>query len=72
MANRSDFNSVFPRRYKRMLALQQIKEPFKNADEYGATKRLWIEAHKHAKWARNQRLVSRSNVDRSTEPDESN
>lgn len=46
MANRSDFmRATLPRRIKKLLALQ----PFNDAHEYGAVKRLWVDAHAHAK-----------------------
>ena len=55
MANRSDFISVLPRKFKRMLALQT------SLDEHqrGVQKRLWIEAHAHHKAMRNRALSNR-------------
>jgi hypothetical protein len=61
MANRSDWNSTLPRHIKRMLALQ----PFKDAHERGEAVRAWIDAHAHAKRARNKMLSARTNVSRS-------
>ena len=65
MANRSDWSSTLPRQIKRMLALQ----PFKDAHERGEVIRAWIDAHAHAKRARNKMLSARTNIERSTEAD---
>jgi hypothetical protein len=61
MANRSDWNSVLPRQIKKLLALQ----PFENAHERGEAVRAWIDAHAHAKRARNKMLAARTNVSKS-------
>lgn len=45
MANRSDFQSDFPRQLKRMIALQEIAGTIKDSHERGALKRIWREAH---------------------------
>jgi hypothetical protein len=45
MANRSDFNSVFPRQMKRVWTLSKHKD----AHEAGEMKRLMIDAHKYYK-----------------------
>jgi hypothetical protein len=55
MANRSDFGSVLPRKYKRMLALQTELD----AHQRGVQRRLWIEAHAHHKAVRGRALANR-------------
>ena len=47
MANRSDFQSDFPRQLKRRLALQETAGLIKDEHERGALKRIWSSAHKH-------------------------
>lgn len=55
MANRSDFNAVLPRKYKRMLALQTDLTDHQRGEQ----KRLWIAAHAHAKSVRGRALANR-------------
>lgn len=43
MANRSDFNSNFPRKYKRMLALRSSGDAHRD----GELRRIFIAMHKH-------------------------
>lgn len=47
MANRSDFQSDFPRQLKRMLALEEANGWIKDSHERGSLKRQWLQAHKH-------------------------
>ena len=47
MANRSDFQSNFPRQYKRQLAMQEAYGYIKDSHERGEMKRAMISAHKH-------------------------
>ena len=47
MANRSDFQSSFPRQYKRMLAMEQAMGFIQDSHERGEIKRLWLKAHTH-------------------------
>jgi len=47
MANRSDFQSNFPRQLKRMLAMEQAMGFIQDNHERGALKRLWLKAHTH-------------------------
>lgn len=52
MANRSDFNSAFPRALKRMWMLGK----FNDAQHAADVKRLFIEAHKVHKAAKNKKV----------------
>ena len=47
MANRSDFQSDFPRQFKRMLAMEQAMGFIQDNHERGEIKRLWLKAHTH-------------------------
>ena len=47
MANRSDFQSNFPRQFKRMLAMEQAMGFIQDSHERGEIKRLWLKAHAH-------------------------
>ncbi len=47
MANRSDFQSNFPRQLKRMLAMEGANGMIKDNQERGELKRLWRAAHAH-------------------------
>jgi len=47
MANRSDFQSNFPRQLKRMLAMEGAYGWIKDSHERGSLKQLWLDAHKH-------------------------
>lgn len=61
MANRSDFNSAFPRAMKRMWMLGK----YQNAEHAADVKKLMISAHAVAKAARNK--VGRRDLDTSTD-----
>jgi hypothetical protein len=58
MANRSDYNSSFPRQFKRMLALQSSGDPHQD----GIVRRAFIEAHETARKVRSKRLSAKTNV----------
>lgn len=46
MANRSDFfNAKLPRRFKRMLAMEEANGWIKNSQERNTVKKLFIQAH---------------------------
>lgn len=47
MANRSDFQSNFPRQLKRMLAMEGAYGWIRDNQERGELKRLWRAAHTH-------------------------
>jgi len=47
MANRSDFQSDFPRQLKRMLAMEEALGWVKDKNERGELKRIWLKAHAH-------------------------
>jgi hypothetical protein len=47
MANRSDFQSDFPRQLKRMIALEEANGWVENNHQRGELKRLWLKAHTH-------------------------
>lgn len=47
MANRSDFQSDFPRQLKRMLAMEGALGWIKDNQERGEIKRAWLAAHKN-------------------------
>lgn len=56
MANRSDFSSVLPRQIKRMLAMG-VARGYTPANNAGVVRRLFAEAHKDHKRARNKSLA---------------
>lgn len=47
MANRSDFQSNFPRQFKRLLAMEGANGWIKDNHERGNLKRIWLKAHTH-------------------------
>jgi hypothetical protein len=47
MANRSDFQSNFPRQLKRMLAMEGAYGWIENNNQRGELKRIWLKAHMH-------------------------
>jgi hypothetical protein len=47
MANRSDFQSNFPRQFKRMLAMEQAMGFIQDNHQRGELKRIWLKAHTH-------------------------
>ena len=47
MANRSDFQSNFPRQFKRMLAMEQAMGFIQDSHQRGDLKRIWLKAHTH-------------------------
>lgn len=47
MANRSDFQSNFPRQFKRLLAMEEVNGLVNNNHERGELKRIWLKAHSH-------------------------
>ena len=51
MANRSDFNSVFPRHMKRIWTMTS----FADAHEAGNVKRIMIDAHKYYQKYKNKK-----------------
>lgn len=55
MANRSDFQSNFPRQLKRMLAMEQAYGWIRDNHERGQLKRQWLEAHTHQRDYYNKR-----------------
>lgn len=55
MANRSDYNSILPRQYKKLISLQYFSDPHQR----GEVRRLWIAAHAADKKARQKRLTAR-------------
>ena len=67
MANRSDYNTKFPRQIKRMLALQSTGD----AHQDGVVRRAFIEAHSTALKVRSKRLSAKTNVDSTEETTES-
>lgn len=69
MANRSDFQSNFPRQLKRMLAMEGAYGWIKDNNERGALKRLWLNAHTHHRDYVNKRgtMAVGQNVDESGE-----
>lgn len=64
MANRSDYQrAVLPRQIKKFL----LGGKFKDVHEYGAMKRLFIEAHAINRTARNRRSALQMESDSSTD-----
>lgn len=55
MANRSDFQSDFPRQFKRMLALEEAAGIIRDNHQRGEIKRIWLSAHKHHRDYANKR-----------------
>ena len=47
MANRSDFQSSFPRQFKRLLAMEEANGWIRDNHERGDIKRIWLKAHMH-------------------------
>lgn len=59
MANRSDYSSILPRRFKRLISLMNdIDENQKRV-----VRKLFISAHAHAQAQRKIMLTQKSNVD---------
>jgi len=56
MANRSDFSSALPRQIKRMLAMG-VAHGFTPPDNAGLVRRLFAEAHRNHKLAKNKSLA---------------
>lgn len=69
MANRSDFQSNFPRHLKRMLAMEQAYGWVKDNNERSELKRIWLKAHTHHRDYVNKRgtMAVGQNVDESSE-----
>jgi hypothetical protein len=69
MANRSDDNSVLPRRYKRMIALGVANGTIGAGQHEREVRKIFINAHAHARKVRNSRntLVIGKDVDLSEE-----
>jgi muconolactone delta-isomerase len=69
MANRSDFQSDFPRSLKRMLAMEQAYGWVRDNQERGELKRLWRAAHTRHRDYVNKRgtMAVGQNVDESSE-----
>lgn len=55
MANRSDFQSDFPRQFKRMLAMEQAMGFIQDNHQRGDLKRIWLKAHTHHRAYYNKR-----------------
>jgi len=69
MANRSDFQSDFPRQLKRLLAMEQANGWIKDNQERGSLKRIWRAAHMHHRDYYNKRgaMAVGQNIDESSE-----
>jgi hypothetical protein len=55
MANRSDFQSSFPRQFKRLVAMGQARGWIADAHERGQIKNILMSAHKHHRDISNKR-----------------
>ncbi|NBX50339.1 hypothetical protein EBT25_10435 [bacterium] len=69
MANRSDFQSDFPRQFKRLLAMEQAYGWINDSHERGALKSIWLKAHIHHRDYYNKRgaMAVGQNIDESSE-----
>lgn len=67
MANRSDFQSSFPRQFKRLLAMSQARGWVADAHDRGNIKRILMGAHKHYRDASNKRGTMPTSSDESVE-----
>ncbi len=69
MANRSDFQSNFPRQLKRMLAMGEAYGWVKDNNERSELKRIWMKAHIHHRDYVNKRgtMAVGQNVDETSE-----
>lgn len=63
MANRSDFQSNFPRQLKRLVAMGVVRGWIADSHESGNIKRILIGAHKHHRDVSNKRGTMPTNVD---------
>ena len=55
MANRSDFQSNFPRQLKRMLAMEEAMGWIDNSQHRCELKSIWLKAHAHHREYYNKR-----------------
>jgi len=57
MANRSDNNSILPRKYKRMISMSVARGYISPGAQERAVRKLFIAAHEHAKEAKAARTI---------------
>lgn len=63
MANRSDFQSNFPRQFKRLVAMGKARGWIADSHEEGNIKRILMGAHKHHRDVSNKRGTMPTNAD---------
>lgn len=63
MANRSDFQSNFPRQFKRLVAMGVARGWIADSHERGDIKRILMSAHKHHRDVSNKRGTMPTNAD---------
>lgn len=70
MANRSNRNSILPRRLKRMIAMSVARGYITPGEQENTVRKLFIQAHEHAREVRAKRTVKDMGLSNSAGDDE--